>query len=383
VPDQIREIVDSLPKVKDVKEIWNTAEARLVSGDPSFLGDLGVAIVARFGVGQGFWQARGVFDRLLRLLAITPGEENLIQALRLISAAHSCGRKLERYAASQLAAGQPPTDLAAVVFGGSGGEGDASEELRACLIHELVLREVALSELQQIAKWAASPHWRHHPLSWLPLELSGIEQERSLPSYSARGVSSYATPYGPTYGRGETKRLMSGPGAPVATEATTAEVAASISAAVENWTQGSNGRIEARVFDFAEEVGDAVVPGAVLASGLECLRDLEAEGAFSVTARTAAEAWRVLFAAASSGGAYNHGCYGAYGRLLAWRSIAALAGIAQDATAAEVAERAQECSWYRFDADSPWFEQVAWDIGLAALDPRRSRLAVLAATDTD
>lgn len=369
--------------MKDVNEIWNTAEARLVSGDMSFLGDFGVAIVARFGVGEGFWQARSVFDRLLRLLAITPGQENLIQALRLISAAHSGGRRLERYAASQLAAGQPPTDLAAVAFGSSGSEGGASEELRACLIHELVLREVVLSELPQIAKWAASSHWRYHPLSWLPLELTGIEQKRDLPSYSARGGSSHATPYGPTYGRGETKRLVGGPGAPVATEATTEEIAASISSAVENWTQGSNGRIEARVFNFKEEIGDAVVPAALLSSGLECLRDLEAKGAFSVTVRSSAEAWRVLFAAASSGGAYNHGCYGAYGRLFAWRSIGALAGTAQDATAAEVAERAQDCSWYRFDADSPWFEQVAWDIGLAAVDPSRSRLAVLAATDTD
>ncbi|MFJ8210483.1 DUF6183 family protein [Streptomyces sp. NPDC096033] len=30
----------------------------------------------------------------------------------------------------------------------------------------------------------------------------------------------------------------------------------------------------------------------------------------------------------------------------------------------------------------PWFEHVAWDIGLAALAPGRRRLAVLAATDT-
>jgi hypothetical protein len=334
VPEQIHEIVESLPNVKDVNEIWNTAEARLVSGDTSFLGDLGAAIVARFGVGEGFWQGRSVFDRLLRLLAITPGPESLIQALRLISAAHSGGRRLERYAASQLAAGQAPTDLAAVAFGSGGSTGGASDELRACLIHELVLRDVALSDLPQIAKWATSSHWRHHPLSWLPLELSDIEQMRDLPSYSARGGSSHHMPHGPLSGGGS-KRLMSGPSAPVATESTTDGIAASISSAVENWTQGSNGRIEARVFNFAQEIGDAVVPAALQASGLECLRDREARGALSISTCTSAEAWRVLFAAASSGGAYNHGCYGAYGRLLAWRSIGALAGAAEDTAAAE------------------------------------------------
>jgi Family of unknown function (DUF6183) len=35
------------------------------------------------------------------------------------------------------------------------------------------------------------------------------------------------------------------------------------------------------------------------------------------------------------------------------------------------------------DADTDWFEQVAWDLGLAAVRPGRQRLAVLAATDTD
>ncbi|WP_405826545.1 DUF6183 family protein [Streptomyces sp. NBC_01390] len=35
----------------------------------------------------------------------------------------------------------------------------------------------------------------------------------------------------------------------------------------------------------------------------------------SVVALPLARAWRVLFAAASTGGAYNSGAYGAYGRL--------------------------------------------------------------------
>lgn len=39
-----------------------------------------------------------------------------------------------------------------------------------------------------------------------------------------------------------------------------------------------------------------------------------------------------------------------------------------------------DCVWHGFGADTKWFEQVAWEIGLAAL-PRR--LAVLAATDID
>ncbi|HEX4791923.1 MAG TPA: DUF6183 family protein, partial [Actinospica sp.] len=235
--------------------------------------------------------------------------------------------------------------------------------------------------LPQLARWAASPHRRHHPLGWLPLGLSPIEQERDLPSYGVRG-SSHVTPFGPSSERGKPARL-NGSGVPGTVEVTTDALAASISAAVESWTQDSNGRIEARVFEFAKPVDLEMVPAALPASGLECLRDREPGVAFSVSACAPAEVWRVLFAAASSGGAYNSGCFGAYGRLFAWRSLAGLAGTVEGATAAEVAEHAQLCSWYRFDTDSPWFDQVAWDIGLAVLDPSRSRLAVLASTDTD
>lgn len=107
------------------------------------------------------------------------------------------------------------------------------------------------------------------------------------------------------------------------------------------------------------------------------------KAALSVSACPPGQAWRVLFAAASTGGAYNSGSHGAYGRLAGWQSLAALAGVADGAGSAEVEARAAECAWFGFDARTDWFEQVAWDIGLAALAPDRRRLAVLAATDTD
>jgi hypothetical protein len=91
----------------------------------------------------------------------------------------------------------------------------------------------------------------------------------------------------------------------------------------------------------------------------------------------------MLFFAASVGGVYSQGLFGAYGRLAAWRSLAGISGAAEGASAAEVGRWVQECDWFSFDADTDWFEQVAWDIGLAAVRPGRQRLAVLAATDTD
>ena len=94
--------------MKNVNDVWTAAEARLAAGDAPYLGDLGVALAERLAGNERVWQYRSVFDRLLRLLAVTPGSGNLVQALRLVFAARAGGRNLERYAASQLATGHAP-----------------------------------------------------------------------------------------------------------------------------------------------------------------------------------------------------------------------------------------------------------------------------------
>ena len=143
--------------MKNVNDVWTAAEARLAAGDAAYLGDLGVALAERLAGNERVWQYRSAFDRILRLLSVTPGSGNLVQAIRLVFAAGAGGRNLERYAASQLATGHAPKNLAAVLFGGGASVG-APEELRACVVHELVLRGVAVYELPHIATWATSPH---------------------------------------------------------------------------------------------------------------------------------------------------------------------------------------------------------------------------------
>ncbi|MGW4376170.1 DUF6183 family protein [Streptomyces albidoflavus] len=374
--ERIQEIVAGLPELKDVTGVWAVADERVARGDAAFAADLGVALARAYGHAEPLWQYRSIFDHLLRLLATNAGPGNVAEALRLVSAPEAPGRKRDRYTASLLASCRRPEELA-VAF-----SGHASEELRACLVHELVLRGVAVDEEPGIARWAVSPHWRYHPLGWLPLTLSGMEDGADLPSYSLRG-SSHAMPYGPSEGRPDGG--TAGARVPSATEVTTPQLAAAMSSAVASWAEESNGRIEARVFDLAGPLDAGAVPAALLTLGLESLAGAEAgkKGtALSVAACPPTQAWRVLFAAASTGGAYNSGSHGAYGRLAAWQSLVALAGVADGAGAGEVEARVAECAWFRFDAGTEWFEQVAWDFGLAALSPDRRRLAVLAATDT-
>ncbi|MFF9017996.1 DUF6183 family protein [Streptomyces sp. NPDC014870] len=373
--DRIQKIVKELPALKSVTDVWKVADRRLAQGDAAFVADLGIALAGAYGSEpRPIWQYGSVFDHLLRLLATNPGPGNVVQALRLVSSTEVAQRELDHYTASLLASGHPAEELAAAFTG------NASEELRACLVHELVLRGVAVTETPGIAGWATSPHWKHHPLGWLPLALSDVEGQPDLPSYSTRG-SSHSMPYGPS----ENVRVAVERGAhvPSAEETTTPAVAKRISAAVANWAEESNGRIEARVFGLAAPLDAESVPSVLLTLELQCLKDAGRKTAFSVVACPPDQAWRVLFAAASSGGAYNSGARGAYGRLAAWQSLACLAGAAEGVPAEAVEARARECAWYGFDAATKWFERVAWDIGLASVSPEGRRLAVLAATDTD
>ncbi|MEU1853619.1 DUF6183 family protein [Streptomyces sp. NPDC019990] len=373
--DRVQEIVTELPGMTSVTDVCAAADRSLAGGDAAFVADLGIALARARGSGTGrIWQYRCVFDHLLRLLATTPGPGHVAQALRLVPSAENAGRKLDRHAASLLASSHPTGELT-VAFSGK-----ASEELRACLVHELVLRGVDVTAIPRIARWATSPHWSHHPLRWLPLALADVEGQPDLPSYSARG-SIYSMPYGPSGKRGGA--VVAGARVPSVEETTTDTVADGIGAAVANWAEESNGRIEARVFELADPLEGEAVPSLLAALGLECLKGEGKKTGFLAEVCPPDQVWRVLFAAASTGGAYNSGACGAYGRLAAWRSLAGLCGAAEGDPAEAVEARAGACTWYGFSADTKWFEQVAWDVGLAAISPERRRVAVLAATDTD
>ncbi len=369
--------------MKGVTRVWGEAKRHLARKDAAFVADLGIALANQYGCGDSpMWQYRNVLDQLLRLLAGTPGADHVEQALRLVTAAASADRKPARYAASLLAASQSPEHLVRAFAGriaDAAGHAGAPEELRACLVHEMVLRGVAVERFPEIVRWADSPHWSRHPLHWLPLSLSSLEDKPPLPRYTVDG-SSCALPCT----TGGPAALMRGrPWVPAATETTSDAAVSALASAVVNWADESNGRIEARTYDLAEPPpGAEAVPALLRGLGLECLDGLDSGRGLGVSSCRPAHAWRVLFAAASAGGAYNYGAYGAYGRLAAWQSLAALCGTADDAPFDAVEQRAQQSDWYGFGADTPWFGHVAWDIGLVALHSER-RLTVLAATDTD
>jgi hypothetical protein len=379
VADQIEETIRSLHNLgrtdgaeseKVIRWVRGESERRCADGDSWYLGDLGVALLAAHRAEPRAWQYLYIFDHLFKLLVEVSGKGDLPQTLRLIAASRAAGHDIDRLAAARLAAHRRRATFADA-FIGQGLADDVSDTFRACLVHEIVLREGTARGRSWITEWAASAAMRRHPLGWLPLDLAAFERGWDRRP-SARGTAGREITIRP---RSRHRRS--------AADVTTPIASIRLSAAVMNWVEDSSGRIEARIFKLGERVPPQAVPETLAALGLTCLEPGDAPVRLSVSGISADEAWWGLFHAALDGGAYGRGRYGAYSRLFAWRSLAALVGAADDAGPTDVARSAQRCGWYRFDADAPWYSEVVCDLGLVAVRPDGRSLAVLAATDTD
>ncbi|MFI5857646.1 DUF6183 family protein [Streptomyces parvulus] len=90
-----------------------------------------------------------------------------------------------------------------------------------------------------------------------------------------------------------------------------------------------------------------------------------------------------LFSAAYAGGVNGQGQGGAYARLFAWESFYALLGLPTCVPLLEAVRCAADHRWLRFMAFTDWFHHDTSDLAFAVLDPTWTRVAVLAATDTD
>lgn len=347
---EIRELVAALPELPDLTDFWDAMDTRLAAGGAAFLADVGIALRTTYG-SRTVPNVAPAVDGLLRRLALLPWPDHVPQVLRLAAGAGIT----TRYVASVLAAGQDLADLAPAL------RPDVPAGLRACLAQELVLRGAR----------DPAPMPVGHPLSVLPGVRVELEEDPPLPRYgldwTSRTSPLQPVPVSPQLTVGsavdDVPPFVSGP-APIGTDA-----------AVATWGSSTVGT---RLAEFVAPLPTAAVPDAVAALGLE------PPGTTVVGAPCPARAvWRLLFAAASQGGAHGVGEYGAFGRLAAWRALGALSGAGEHAAIGEIERRASACDWYRFRVDVPadGTPGAFHDLGLAALAAGGLRLAVLAAAD--
>lgn len=370
--------VATLDNVSDVTAHYAFIEQHAKQGDRDALKAIFAELHKELPRGRiPDWASGAVLERIIEAIALTGGYENATVALELAAVAHASAKQ----GSVRL---RPPAIVSKIVAVHSPEVIDrllltlSDLEKKALLLHEAVVRRKLVAESSLGGELQDRLSSAKHPLASLPLTLFDFEEEILLPNYGI-GSSGTSIPFGPT----TEQRVLAPtalPGSLEITETTRVESAKLISAAVANWKDESNGKIEARTFRVDLSNRDTL-PALLPRLGLESVRSTD--GIHVRDNALVKDAFTVLFSAASSGGAYNSGTFAAYGRLLAWKSLAGLVNASVDVAVHDIATSGQACQWCLFDSTSEWYYQVAWDIGIACFNPARREVAVLAATDTD
>ena len=375
--------------MRSVHPQWQIIDQLAAEGKTEMLYELGVALEAHAeGLQSKVWAVESVYDHLERVLALTPGmsyaltlmELSLLPRTRTMRFPWSLDQR-GRLLAPLLASAQNTEVLLDLIKAYR--QNHAYTEFICILVQEMVLRGVPCDEIPLLTDFFDQMRTLHHPLAWLPLRLLAIEHGLSLPTYSIAG-SAFVSPQRAWAASSEEKTSPSpgGEGNVTLEESTTDFERERILAAVDPW---SNARMEARTFALGHSMANSHISGSLLLSmKLACLKGVSTHDMF-LGPLSPQNAFCLLFEAASQGGAYDNGHYGAYGRLATWYALAGLVGAPAPVSVEEVATLTEQSGWFSFGAESEWFYGAApmWDLGILALRSDGRSLAVVAATSTD
>ncbi|MFJ6856517.1 DUF6183 family protein [Streptomyces werraensis] len=286
------------------------------------------------------------------------------------------GDRIRRSVAARLAKVQPLRNLEPLFGQVPNGLHDSEVETRACLLGELALLGAGTGRARMDA-YAERLRTLGHPLAWLPESRLDIEHRFMV---KVRGLGSVKTV------RQLRARFPEVPpseaGADAGPHAVGVPDDARAQAAARPFVAGGWARTpEVRFFALPEPLEPGDLGMAFLRQlPLDCL---EGDGTAVACVTTPDDVLNELFSAACYGGVGGQGQGGAYARLFAWESLYALMGLPADVPFLDAVRATPDHRWVRFLASTPWFHRDTADLGLAVLDPSRTRVAVLAATDTD
>ncbi|MGY5008123.1 DUF6183 family protein [Streptomyces sp. 900105755] len=362
---------------------------RVSSGDFEWTTLLGAELARRASRG-GEDPSAHVFllDRLQTALAASEGRQSLRALLCLpvsVQAGGPAQTRAERRLAHLVALGHRPADIVPAVYGEQLGSA-ASDEFKACLLQELVLRGVAVPEHPVLQFFGEALVAEGHPLAPLPLYLLPAERALLRPPHAPPDWTWALSPaaverQSDQPGLRVSPEMRRRGGAADPAEITVAESAEAMSAAVRHWVEESNGVVAAQEFWSA----CAVSPDdfAVVFERLPLTAWPAGETRVRLHPASSGRVLRVLLTAAVRSPAYGNARFGAYGRLAAWRSLGGLVGAAPDAPIGHTARLVEQAHWFVADPSSDWFCLVAWDLAVAVLRAGGQEIAVLTATDTD
>ncbi|MFJ8184803.1 DUF6183 family protein [Streptomyces sp. NPDC096105] len=293
--------------------------------------------------------------------------------------------RIRRSVAARLAKAQPFRNLESFFEELPEALHDPGAETRACLLGELALLGASAGVgpgRSRLRAYAERLRELEHPLAWLPEIRLDIEHRFMV---RVRGLGTVKT----------SQQLRSRfPEIPLSERGAVAgRVAVRVSdggrteAAARPFTAGGWARTpEVRFFSLPEPLDPGDFGMSFLEQlSLDCLRADAGRrrGAALACATTPDDVLNELFSAGYYGGVGGQGQGGAYARLYAWDSLYALMGLSADVPLLTAVRVTADHRWVRFMAFTPWFHHDTADVAFAVLDPTRTRVAVLAATDTD
>lgn len=365
-----QDFITRLAYTKDVGEHYDYVDRLAEGGKVKELRELLSEIQANCQFGPRDWPPRNVSARIVKALALTEGYSSAMAGLDCAVIAKQrdeYSRLDDRKLADQIVAAQAPDIIDQLL-------GEVDElEMAGLLLHSAVVRQKRLPESSFAQSIAGQLLLERHPLSILPMTLLECERELCLHEYTIGG-SGVSIPFGPFYEK-HTVKMPVAENALTVTEIQNQARISRICAALAQWLQR-----EVRIFRLVGAIPDLIGP-YLPKLGLDCLPagdDFDCDDK-----QPLAVVFKILFSAAANGAAHGNGEYVAYGRLKAWQSLAGLLGCPQKATISDIYRTANACQWAIFCANSKWYCQVAWDIGIACLNPVNKELVIVAATDTD
>jgi hypothetical protein len=339
------------------------------------------------GEGPGGVPVAGVVGRIAEALADTCSRECATVVVDIVSRLLPLGAtdrgeagRLPRSVAAKLVKSQHLRDLESLFGELPDGIRGPALELRACLLGELALIGSGAGR-RTLDAYAERLGELGHPLARLPRARLDIEHRFMV---RVRGLGPINT----------SKQLRSrfpevpstDSGAVAGRRASdTRDDARAKAAALPFTVSGWAREPEARFFTLPGPLSpDDFGMSFLKELPLRCLAgEGSHRGSALACATTPDDVLNELFSASYNGGVNGQGQGAAYARLYAWGSLYALMGLPADVPFLEAVRQAADHRWLRFMAFTDWFHHDTSDVAFAVLDPTRTRVTVLAATDTD
>lgn len=257
---------------------------------------------------------------------------------------------------------------------------DPVTEFRARLLHQLALGRGLRDE--PYTTYQAGLRELGHPLSWLPLTSFHFEHTVRERAWSPGDMLGSMSPEELHARYPATAPTATGAGAGLAALHTPDDRRAEV--AVDPFA--GLGRSAVEFFTLPEPLDPADFNSALLtALGATSLAGLTAE-TLAAAHTTADDVIGDLYVAAASGGMWGDSRPGAYCRLSTWRALYALMDLDLSVPHGHAVRAAADHRWLRLAParrTGDFFFGDLSDTAFAVLDPTRTRVAVIAATDTD